>query len=111
MTIQLPNCHDCGVAAGETHKPNCDTERCSYCGGQCLMCAGCPDEQGNMRHDPAFARWTGIWPGKAELVYLKQEGLLPQSANLNNIFDTKINGVPLYLLLFVKPSKENGREI
>jgi len=22
-------------------------------------------------HDPAFARWTGIWPGKLEAKYLK----------------------------------------
>ena len=66
MKIELKNCHDCGDEPGQPHMPNCDTERCSFCGGQCLMCGGCPDENGDMRHDPLFARWTGIWPGSAE---------------------------------------------
>jgi hypothetical protein len=74
------------------------------CGGQRLCCS----EEG---HDANFARWTGIWPGSAELEYLKKEGLLPQSANLNDIYTTKVNGMPLYQMLFVKPSKENEREI
>ena len=111
MNIKLSNCHDCGVSPGETHKPGCDVERCSVCGGQCLMCGGCPDSDGNMKHDPSFARWTGMWPGKAELSFLKEEGFLPPLANLNNIYDTKVNGMPLYQLLFIKPSKENEREI
>ena len=64
--IELRNCHDCGVKPGQPHKSGCDTERCSVCGGQTLMCGGCPDENGVMQHDPLFARWTGIWPGEAE---------------------------------------------
>ena len=44
----------------------CDTEHCSWCGGQVLVCGGCKDEAGVMRHDPLFARWTGIWPGVAD---------------------------------------------
>jgi hypothetical protein len=59
----LRRCHDCGVSPGEPHKPGCDTEHCSVCGGQRLMC----ECEG---HDPLFARWTGIWPGKAEADFL-----------------------------------------
>lgn len=61
--MELKHCHDCGVAPGERHQPGCDTERCSFCGGQRLQC-NCPD------HDPYFSRWTGIWPGKAEADFL-----------------------------------------
>jgi hypothetical protein len=57
------NCHDCGAKPGEIHNPNCDVTRCSSCGGQRLQC-NCPD------HDPAFARWTGFWPGKLECIAL-----------------------------------------
>lgn len=59
----LSECHDCGAMPGEVHKDNCDVERCSSCGGQRLQCS-CAD------HDPAFARWTGLWPGKAEATAL-----------------------------------------
>ena len=52
-------CHDCGAKPGEIHGPNCDVERCSVCGGQYIQC-GCAD------HDPAFARWSGFWPGSLE---------------------------------------------
>jgi len=35
------NCHDCNCKEGELHHPNCDWERCPFCGGQLLSCACC----------------------------------------------------------------------
>lgn len=60
---ELTDCPDCGVKPGKPHKLNCDVERCSVCGRQRLFdnCKG---------HDRAFARWTGIWPGKGEAMAL-----------------------------------------
>jgi hypothetical protein len=60
---KLPLCFECHAPPGQPHKDGCDVERCSSCGGQRLVC-DCED------HDPAFARWTGIWPGKAEAEHL-----------------------------------------
>jgi len=57
------NCPGCGVTPGETHKPNCDVERCSACGRQLFSC-GCGE------HDRCFARWTGFWPGTLESIAL-----------------------------------------
>jgi hypothetical protein len=59
----LRECHDCRAKPGEPHRRGCDTELCSVCGGQRLCCE-CDE------HDPLFARWTGIWPLKAEACYL-----------------------------------------
>lgn len=59
----LTNCSECKVKPGQPHEDGCDIEICSVCGGQRLCC----DCEG---HDKQFARWTGIWPGKAEARYL-----------------------------------------
>jgi len=67
MANTLRNCPDCGVAPGRSHQRGCDVERCSVCGGQRLQCEGMDVCSG---HDPAFARWSGIWPGEAEAQYL-----------------------------------------
>ncbi len=64
---KLTNCHDCGAKPGECHKDGCDTEVCSVCGRQRLQCLS---EGHCINHDKSFARWTGIWPGKAEAEYL-----------------------------------------
>ncbi len=56
----MRTCPDCGVKAGAFHLPDCDVERCPYCGRQLLSC-GC-------RRPPLDDRmpWTGTWPGVAE---------------------------------------------
>jgi hypothetical protein len=53
------NCTDCGAAPGEHHRPDCDIERCPYCGGQLIVCG----------HDPPLddrILWDGFWPGEKE---------------------------------------------
>lgn len=87
--IIFPNCHDCGARPGEPHKDGCDTEVCSVCGNQrlCCECKG---------HDKGFARWTGIYPGKAESEFIGVD----------------LNEFALYgysKLFFIKPkNKDNG---
>lgn len=61
----LKPCPDCAAAPGRPHDPGCDIERCSVCGGQALMCGACGAAAPG-GHDPAFARWTGFWPGSLE---------------------------------------------
>lgn len=63
--MKLIDCHDCGVPPGHPHKPGCDVERCSVCGGQFIGC-----DCDKSKHDPLFSRWTGIFPGAAEAAYL-----------------------------------------
>jgi hypothetical protein len=57
------NCGACGVRPGQPHQPGCQIERCSFCGGQLLVC-GCD------QHDEFFARWTGFYPGTLECIAL-----------------------------------------
>lgn len=84
--MNLPNCHDCGAKPGQIHGLNCDTERCSVCGGQRFAdnCKG---------HDRSFARWTGLWPGLAES---KELGM-----GLNDFISSGA-----YKAFFIKPKKK-----
>ena len=87
MSEELKNCHDCGVTPGNFHLDGCDTERCSVCGGQRLQC----DLTVCVEHDLLFARWTGIWPGRAEADFL---GI--------GLTDLHVRG--LHRIFFVKPT-------
>jgi len=85
MKNPLPrNCPDCGVPPGACHERGCDVERCSACGVQRLSCC-C-----NGVHDPAFARWSGWWPGSLEA---KALGIM-----LNDLYARGLHRV-----LFVRP--------
>ena len=55
----MKNCHDCNAEPGQPHMDGCDVEICSVCACQRLQC-DCN------AHDPAFARWSGWWPGSLE---------------------------------------------
>lgn len=116
---KLTNCHDCGAKPGETHMGGCDVEHCSWCGGQVLMCGGCKDKKGKMRHDPFFARWTGLWPGSAECMALGlfskfslETGWVKTTANdpegrpdLNTFYSSG-----LHKIFLVKPTVDRGQE-
>lgn len=80
---ELRRCPDCAAKPNEPHDDGCDVERCSVCGGQRLQC----DCAG---HDKAFARWTGIWPGRAEADYL--------GVDLNTF------GIEYAQVFFIKPA-------
>lgn len=62
-TESIRNCPDCSAKPGHCHSEGCDVQRCSVCGGQRLLCT-CEG------HDPAFSRWSGMWPGTAEAIAL-----------------------------------------
>ena len=82
--INMTDCPDCGAKPGQAHEDGCDIERCSVCGGQRLQC----DCDG---HDPAFARWSGFWPG-----YLEAEAI---GLDLNEFVYQGFSKI-----LFVKPT-------
>ena len=79
------SCPDCGVSAGETHKPNCDVEQCPSCGYQALQCLS--GNEGNFHcentglsvDEKDLLPWTGEWPGYSECreygFYCKEGGI------------------------------------
>lgn len=83
----IRDCGDCGVKPGQMHDAGCDLERCSYCGGQWIACG----HDRTKKHDPRFARWTGLYPGSAEARTL--------GIDLN-----EFHGRGVYRVFFVKPT-------
>jgi len=65
MAEEIRDCPDCAAKPGREHLPGCDVERCSVCGRQAISCGACGEERPG-EFDPAFSRWTGLWPGHAE---------------------------------------------
>lgn len=66
--LPVPDCGDCGVAAGQPHSPGCDVELCKNCGWQAIAC-GCPGEEDDHtwhKNIPSTI-WTGRWPGEIEV--------------------------------------------
>jgi len=92
----LRDCPDCGVKPGQSHEEGCDVERCTVCGGQYISC---PCE-GSIQHDPDFARWTGIYPGYAEML------ALGRVSEMGGSYVPDMNGMimgGLHKIFFVKP--------
>lgn len=83
MSTEIKNCPGCGAQPGEIHSSvGCDIERCSRCGGQKILCR-CKG------HDPAFSRWTGIFPGAAESAALGIDLNEFHRLDLHRVFFTK----------------------
>lgn len=57
---ESPTCPDCAVAVGEQHIVGCDVARCKGCGMQALGCVE--------HYALPQTRWTGQWPGVAEVL-------------------------------------------
>jgi len=68
------------------------------CGGQRMSC-DCNEGPNAPKHDKAFARWTGLWPGLAEARMLGMD--------LNDFHE---NG--MHKIFFIKPKpkeEEDGK--
>jgi hypothetical protein len=89
MPEQPRLCYDCGAEPGCLHVSGCDTEQCSVCGLQWIVC-------GHKGHDSSFARWTGYWPGALESRAL--------GINMNEFHARGLNE-----LFFVKPTGTDAR--
>lgn len=109
----LAKYRDCGAKPGRPHNPGCGVERCSVCGGQFAACGCSPKDRA--KHDPVFARWTGVWPGYAEAAALGywvrwDRGWIPcerghpdARPDLNRLY-----AEGLHRVFFRKPGKETG---
>lgn len=86
----LKRCHDCHVSPGQAHQRGCDTEMCSVCGNQRIQCDHLASHS---HHDPAFARWSGFWPGKLEADVLGMDLNTLHRTGLSAIFFIKPTGL------------------
>jgi hypothetical protein len=91
---ELVNCPGCGVAPGHVHVPGCLAEMYSHCGH---VRKGCKSQE----HDPAFSRWTGIFPGVAECFAL---GLIKDDGSPDMV---AFIAMDLPKVLFSKPHEDN----
>ncbi|WP_437222112.1 hypothetical protein SH661x_002637 [Planctomicrobium sp. SH661] len=92
-------CPDCGAEVGQSHRDECDIERCSSCKQQKITC-DCSD------HDPRMSVWTGEFPDHfAGEMAEESEGLGPMVLSFGSIgYEPDING-PGAVLVEFKPTR------
>ena len=91
---KIKNCPGCSAEPGHVHVPGCLAEMCSHCGQVRRTCR-------SDQHDPAFSRWTGIYPGVAECFAL---GLIKEDGSPDIL---AFIATGLYKTLFSKPNTQD----